>query len=165
MMAATPFFYAIGLGSNRGHGRLHQPRRLIAATIMRLGQEFELVAASPILDTAPLGPSTRRFANAAVLIATPLDPPALLGRLQRIERDFGRRRGRRGGARPLDLDLLLWSGGGWRSRRLALPHPALAERRFVLDPLGAIARDWRLPGGALRIRHLKARLTRRQPHA
>jgi 2-amino-4-hydroxy-6-hydroxymethyldihydropteridine diphosphokinase len=152
--------YAIGLGSNRGNGRCHDPRRLLVAALDRLAADVTLAAVSPIVATAALGPSRRRFANAAVLIETPLDPPRLLALLKRLERSFGRRRGLRWGARPLDLDILLWSGGRWQSAALSVPHPALAHRAFVLGPLGTIARDWRLPKSPLRIGHLEARLTR-----
>jgi 2-amino-4-hydroxy-6-hydroxymethyldihydropteridine diphosphokinase len=85
----------------------------------------------------------------------------MLARLKGFERDFGRRRGRRWGARVLDLDIVLWSGGAFRSRRLAIPHPRLGERKFVLGPLNAIAPNW--PIGSLRVRHLAERLARRAP--
>jgi 2-amino-4-hydroxy-6-hydroxymethyldihydropteridine diphosphokinase len=121
------------------------------------------LAAAAIRHTAPLGPSRRRFANAAALIASDLDPPALLARLQALERAFGRRRGQRWGARVLDLDIILWSGGAWAGPGLTLPHPAFRNRRFVLDPLLAIAPDWRDPLSGLGVRHLHARLTRSRP--
>lgn len=152
--------YAIGLGSNRGFGRCHDPRQVLAAALDRLAKEVRLVAISPIVATAALGPSRRHFANGAALIETPLDPPSVLALLKQIERAFGRRRGMRWGARPLDLDLLLWSGGRWQSAALAIPHRELEYRAFVLDPLKVIAGDWRLPGSSLRVRHLAARLTR-----
>lgn len=69
-------------------------------------------AAAPIMSSAPIGPSLRRYANSAVLIATDLPPDELLGLLKDIERRFGRsRRGQRWSSRVLDLDLVLWSGG------------------------------------------------------
>jgi 2-amino-4-hydroxy-6-hydroxymethyldihydropteridine diphosphokinase len=61
----------------------------------------------------------------------------------------------------LDLDLLLWSSGKYRSRRLTIPHPQIARRSFVLQPLAAIAPNWRV--GALSVVHLAARLARRAP--
>ena len=67
-------------------------------------------------------------------------------RVKAIERDFGRRPGKRWGARVLDLDLVAWSGGRFASRRLVIPHPRLASRDFVLGPLCAIAPGWRLVG-------------------
>jgi 2-amino-4-hydroxy-6-hydroxymethyldihydropteridine diphosphokinase len=150
--------YAIGLGSNRCHGRHGRPEQVLAAAIRRLAP----LASSPIIRTAPLGPSSRRFANAAILIRTPLAPPHLLVQLKEIERAFGRRRGRRWGARVLDLDILLWSGGRWTGRGLGIPHAHLHRRRFALDPLVQIAPDWTIPGYGT-VRQCWARLTRPRP--
>jgi 2-amino-4-hydroxy-6-hydroxymethyldihydropteridine diphosphokinase len=154
--------YAIALGSNRRHGRHGSPRAAVEAALDVIGGEMQLRARSTVIATPALGPAGRAFANAAALIETPLAPPALLARLKAIERDFGRRRGRRWGARVLDLDILLWSGGRWRDRRLIVPHPAFVQRLFVLAPLVRIAPKWRTPGGAT-VRQLHARLTRRAP--
>jgi 2-amino-4-hydroxy-6-hydroxymethyldihydropteridine diphosphokinase len=153
--------YALALGSNRRHGRYGEPRRVLTAAIEAIRQAgCTIVAVGPILATPPVGPGGRRFANGAAIIETALDPAALLRLLKRIEREFGRRRGRRWGPRVLDLDIALWSGGAFASRALAIPHPALGQRRFVLDPLAAIAGGWRLPRGGLRVRHLAARVAR-----
>jgi 2-amino-4-hydroxy-6-hydroxymethyldihydropteridine diphosphokinase len=86
----------------------------------------------------------------------------MLSRLKQIEREFGRRRGRRWGPRVLDLDIVLWSGGDWRSRRLAVPHPQLEKRGFVLQPLVSVSPFWRVRG-ALNVRHLAHRLARKRP--
>jgi len=142
--------YAIGIGSNR-RGRHGGPAEEVRAAIAAIGG---LVAASPVIGSAPLGPSIRRFANAAILIASDEPPPVLLARLKRIEAAFGRRSGRRWGARVIDLDILLWSGGIWRDRRLTVPHAALAERPFVLAPLTRIAPGWRHPVDGRSIRQL-----------
>jgi 2-amino-4-hydroxy-6-hydroxymethyldihydropteridine diphosphokinase len=79
-----------------------------------------------------------------------------------MEREFGRRRGRRWGTRVLDLDIIDWSGGRWRSRALNVPHPQAARRAFVIDPLASIAPGWRL-SGASTARQLAHRLARRRP--
>src|SRR5690606_32497421 len=105
-------------------------------------------------------PSIRRFANAAALIESDEAPPALLGRLKAIERAFGRRRGRRWGARVIDLDIILWSEGAWGDPDLVVPHPRFRERAFVLDPLALIAPRWRDPVSGLTVRHLRARAGR-----
>lgn len=164
MPATTgPTTYAIALGGNR-RGRAGPPERVLAAALAALGQgPGRLAAASPVTRSAPLGPSLRRFANAVVLLETSEAPEALLGRLKATERRFGRRRGRRWGQRALDLDLILWSGGGHRSRGLTIPHPAFAARAFVLDPLAAVAPLWRDPATGLTVRQLRARLLRRCP--
>ena len=153
--------YAIAIGSNRPHGRHGRPPQVVEAAIARLDADFGLFDASPILLNPAHGPGGRDYANAVALVESGLEPPEMLGRLKAIERDFGRRRGRRWGSRVLDLDIALWSGGKFRSRRLTIPHPQLARRGFVLQPLAAIAPDWSL--GPLSVRHLAARLARRAP--
>lgn len=122
-----------------------------------------IVDGSNLHTTRPLGPSARAYTNAVVLIETDLAPPALLAHLKAIERAYGRRRGRRWGARPLDLDIIGWSGGIWHSPTLGIPHAAFRRRRFVLAPLVEIAPDWRDPVTNLTARHLLARLDRKHP--
>ncbi|WP_310469178.1 2-amino-4-hydroxy-6-hydroxymethyldihydropteridine diphosphokinase [Sphingomonas sp.] len=161
-MAQTTHLYAIALGSNRPHGRHGRPAQVVAAAIARLEAEFGLFDASPILINPAHGGAGREFANAVAIVESALGPPAMLAALKAIERDFGRRGGRRWGARVLDLDLALWGGGRWRSRTLTVPHPRLATRDFVLAPLAAIAPNWRV-AGALTARQLAHRLARRAP--
>ena len=154
--------YAIAIGSNRPHGRHGRPAGVVEAAIARLDAEFGLFDASPIMLNPAHGGAGRDFANAVALVESDLEPLAVLDRLKAIERDFGRRRGRRWGPRVLDLDLVLWSGGKLRSRRLTIPHPELARRGFVLQPLASIAPGWRVER-ALAARHLAHRLARRAP--
>jgi len=156
------YLYAIAIGSNRPHGRHGRPPQVVEAAIARLDRDFGLFDASPIILNAAHGGAGRDFANAVALVESDLEPPEMLRRLKVIEREFGRRRGRRWGPRVLDLDIALWSGGKVRSRRLNIPHPQLARRSFVLGPLAAIAPNWRLRG-ALTVRHLAERLARRRP--
>ncbi|WP_337847947.1 2-amino-4-hydroxy-6-hydroxymethyldihydropteridine diphosphokinase [Sphingomonas sp.] len=153
-MSASTHHYVVALGSNR-RGRHGSPRQELAAAVAAIGG---VVAISPVIETAPLGPSRRRFANGAILVASTESPAELLARLKRIERDFGRRRGRRWDARVIDLDLILWSGGAWSSPGLTVPHPLFRQRSFVLRPLLAIVPDWRDPLTARTIRQLAARL-------
>jgi 2-amino-4-hydroxy-6-hydroxymethyldihydropteridine diphosphokinase len=154
--------YAIAIGSNRPHGRHGRPPQVVEAAIARLDQDFGLFDASPIILNPAHGGAGRDFANAVALVESDRDPVELLARLKAIERDFGRRRGKRWGARVLDLDIALWSGGRWRSRKLNIPHCRLEERQFVLQPLAAIAPGWRVRG-PLTARHLAHRLARRAP--
>lgn len=153
--------YVVALGSNRPgrHGGPVDELRAALAALAALGP----VRASPLAASAPVGPSTRRFANAVARVDTDLPPPALLARLKAIEQGFGRRRGRRWGARVIDLDIVLWSGGRWCSPGLTIPHAAFRERRFVLDPLAVLAPRWRDPAGWLTMRQLAARLTLPRP--
>lgn len=124
----------------------------------------EVIARSRTLTSRPIGPSQRSYANAAVGVQSALTPPALLGALQGIEDQFGRRRsGQRWRARVLDLDVLLWSGGIWQSETLCIPHRHMRERDFVLGPAQQIAGDWRDPLSCLSVAQLHARLTRARP--
>jgi 2-amino-4-hydroxy-6-hydroxymethyldihydropteridine diphosphokinase len=157
----VPHLYAIAIGSNRPHGRFGRPAGVVEAAFARLDEEFGLFDASPIVLNAAHGGAGRDFANAVALVESTLEPRDMLSRLKALEREFGRRAGRRWGPRVLDLDLVLWSGGKFRSRRLTVPHPELARRSFVLQPLSAIAPGWRV--GAVTIRHLAERLARRSP--
>jgi 2-amino-4-hydroxy-6-hydroxymethyldihydropteridine diphosphokinase len=157
----VPHLYAIAIGSNRPHGRHGRPSGVVEAAIARLDEEFALFDASPIILNPAHGGAGRDFANTVALVESDLDPPEMLRRLKQIEREFGRRPGRRWGPRVLDLDLVLWSGGTWKSRCLIVPHPQLTKRSFVLSPLAAIAPGWRV--GSLTIRHLAERLAHRRP--
>lgn len=141
------------------------PANVIATALAVLEREgLVLEAISPTITSSPLGPSQRCFANAAAIVTATLEPPVLLGLLQRVERDFGRRkRGRRWRARPLDLDIVLWSGGIWMSEGLTIPHREFRHRTFVLGPAAAIAADWRDPATGRSLRQLHARLTRHRP--
>lgn len=161
-MPRATHLYAIAIGSNRAHGRFGRPSRVVAAAILRLDEEFGLFDASPILLNPAHGGAGRDFANAVAMVESDASPPEVLSALKAIEREFGRRRGRRWGDRVLDLDIAAWSGGGWNSRGLTVPHSRLEERGFVLGPLAAVAPGWRLRG-ALTARHLAHRLARGRP--
>jgi len=161
-MGRATHLYAIGIGSNRRHGRFGRPAGVVEAAIARLDQDFGLFDASPIVLNPAHGRAGREFANAVALIESDLEPPTMLRQLKAIEREYGRRRGRRWGCRVLDLDVVAWSGGKWRSRLLEIPHPALETRSFVIGPLAAIAPNWPVRG-ALAARHLAHRLARRAP--
>lgn len=107
-----------------------------------------IVARSSFYRTEPVGVAHQPpFVNAAVTLVADLDPEALLDVLLAIERRYGRDRasGTPNGPRTLDLDLLILGDLVVISPRLTLPHPALAERRFVLAPLCEIAPNLRHP--------------------
>lgn len=156
-MPGSSHVYAIAVGSNR-RGRHGDPRAEVAAALDALDG-----LASPIMASAPVGPSTRTFANAVTLVATDAEPRALLTRLKAMERAAGRRAGRRWGARVLDLDIVAWSGGVYGDEALTIPHVAFRERAFVLAPLLAVAPRWRDPVTGRTMRQLHARLTRPRP--
>jgi len=162
IISKRPHLYAIAIGSNRRHIRHGLPTGVVAGAIAELDAVFGLFAASPIIINPAIGGAGREFANAVALVETSLEPGPMLAALKTIERDFGRRPGKRWGARVLDLDLVTWSGGRFASRRLVIPHPRLASRDFVLGPMTIISPDWRLVG-ALTARHLAARHAKRRP--
>ena len=157
-MADTTHLYALALGSNRPLSTYRTPVRLVEEAATLIGEQARVMAVSPTIPTPPLGPSLRVFANGALLVESALPPPAMLAFLQSVETRLGRRRHRRWGARSIDIDIILWSGGAWRDRALTIPHAACRDRAFVLTPLMAVASGWRDPVTGLAVRHLHARL-------
>ena len=69
----------------------------------------------------------------------------LLTRIGRVERELGRVRTRRNGPRTIDIDILFYGAAKVETARLEIPHPRMAERRFVLAPLAELAPDLRHP--------------------
>ena len=161
----APQRYLIALGSNQRHHRYGAPAAVLRAALAALETAcISIEATSRIVASAPLGPSRRRYANAAAVISSGLTPDDLLAALKAVERNFGRKpRAARWSARVLDLDIVLWSGGAWSSPSLELPHAAFRARAFVLIPARTVAPEWRDPHTALTIRQLAARLTRPRP--
>ena len=101
---------------------------------------------SPFFETEPEGYADQRpFLNAVAEIRTGLAPAEILAATRDIERRGGRTRTFRNGPRTLDIDLLDVGGEVVASRPLTLPHPRMHLRRFVLEPLSAIAPRWRHP--------------------
>lgn len=135
------------------------PRAIIHAAMVALDiPPLSVVARAPVIMTRPIGPSMRSYTNSVVIVTSPLAPHGMLDRLQAIEQRFHRRRFRRWGDRTLDLDLILWSGGGVKSRRLTIPHATFRMRDFVLRPLLAIAPRWHDPVTGLTVAQLLGRL-------
>jgi len=131
----------IGLGSNLD-SPAGSPIATLAAAIARLRNLGEITAQSSVYETEPVGFTQQpRFLNAAVALAADISPLELLQQLLAIEREFGRDRRLTlsKGPRTLDLDLLLVGNTVAAGAQLTLPHPAIAERRFVLAPLAEIA--------------------------
>ncbi|HET9335609.1 MAG TPA: 2-amino-4-hydroxy-6-hydroxymethyldihydropteridine diphosphokinase [Sphingomicrobium sp.] len=161
-MRQAMHLYAIAIGSNRRHVRYGRPAGVVEAAIARLDAEFDLFDASPILLNKAVGGAGRDFANAVALVESELGPLEMLAELKNLEREFGRRPGKRWGERILDLDLAAWDGSRFVTRRLTIPHPRLRQRDFVLGPLAAIAPGWKIDG-SLAVRHLASRLGKRRP--
>ena len=131
----------IGLGSNLG-----DREAALWGALMLLGED--VVAVSSFRETDPVGYLDQpRFLNAAAALETELEPRALLERLLEVERELGRTRdGPRFGPRTIDLDLLLYGDRVIDEPGLVVPHPRLAERRFVLEPLAELDPDLVVPG-------------------
>lgn len=85
------------------------------------------------------------FLNAVVAIETSLFPMQLLGRIRKIESEMGRRRVTPKGPRNIDIDILFYGRSLIDTSELRVPHPRIAERAFVLEPLAEIAPDFRHP--------------------
>ncbi|MFN2354251.1 MAG: 2-amino-4-hydroxy-6-hydroxymethyldihydropteridine diphosphokinase [Desulfopila sp.] len=152
----------IGLGSNIGDG---------VNTLQRAWREIDsmakisaLVLSSPYLSE-PVGmTSDNWFTNAVGALQTDLDPTELLESLQIVETDFGRRRDAALPGyqdRTLDLDILYFDDYVRKSASLTLPHPCLAERLFVLEPLADVAGDFKDPVDGMTAAHKLAQLQQR----
>ncbi|MEK7361972.1 MAG: 2-amino-4-hydroxy-6-hydroxymethyldihydropteridine diphosphokinase, partial [Pseudomonadota bacterium] len=109
--------------------------------------QAQLLAASSLYRSAALGHADQPdFVNAVAQISTGLAPQALLAALLAIEKRFGRERSFANAPRTLDLDLLLYDEQNIDEPGLAVPHPRMHERAFVLAPLVEIAPDCVIPG-------------------
>lgn len=140
----------IGLGSNLGDrgATIHRALELLGAD-----DDIEITAVSSLVETDPVGYEDQpRFLNGAAALRTELSARDLLERMFGVERELGRTRtGPRFGPRTIDLDLLLYGQESIDEPGLRIPHPRLAERRFVLEPLAELDKDLQVPGrGAVR---------------
>jgi 2-amino-4-hydroxy-6-hydroxymethyldihydropteridine diphosphokinase len=137
----------VGLGSNLGD-RDTTIRRAVELLGGRPG--IEVVAVSTLRETDPVGYEDQpRFLNGAVALEVDLTARALLGELLAVERRLGRDRAgeARWGPRTIDLDLLLYGDETVDEPGLTVPHPRLAERLFVLEPLYELEPGLTLPDG------------------
>ncbi|MEM7207367.1 MAG: 2-amino-4-hydroxy-6-hydroxymethyldihydropteridine diphosphokinase [Pseudomonadota bacterium] len=124
----------IGIGSNLGNPQTQVERAINA---LRAIEHSELTDVSPLYRTAPMGqPGQDDYINAAACLLTGLAAEELLDALQAIENAQGRvRDGTRWGSRTLDLDILLFGDQVIATERLRVPHPEIANRAFVMEPL------------------------------
>ena len=138
--------------------RAGTPEQTLAAAMEEMCAAGRVLARSSLYRTEPMncgpmnyGPvdwsAQPAFVNAAALVETDLEAEALLDFLLALERRYGRDRRQEApkGPRTLDLDLLLFGDERVETPRLRVPHPSLAERRFVLAPLAEIAPEMRHP--------------------
>ncbi len=133
----------LGLGSNLG-----DRAEMLTLAITRLGAAGLVPAAvSPVFETEPQGRRDQGwFLNCVIAIETDLDPAEILRRAQSVETSLGRKHVLHWGPRTIDIDLLLVGDRILRTPELALPHPRLTERAFVLVPLAHLDPNLIIPG-------------------
>jgi 2-amino-4-hydroxy-6-hydroxymethyldihydropteridine diphosphokinase len=131
----------LSLGSNLG-----EREENLRAAIDRLGELGEVTAVSSFYETEPVDFTAQPwFVNCAVALRTELMPNLFLSKIQMIEQQMGRRRIQPKGPRNIDIDILLFGDSVISTPELQIPHPAMHERRFVLEPLAEIAPEVRHP--------------------
>jgi 2-amino-4-hydroxy-6-hydroxymethyldihydropteridine diphosphokinase len=138
----------LGLGSNLGDREQH-----LREALARLeARELRILRTSPVYETEPVGgPAQECYLNLVVEAETELLPLQLLARTARIERMLGRVRTVRNGPRTIDIDILLYGRARITAPQLEVPHPRMAERRFVLAPLADLAPNLRHPATHLTV--------------
>jgi 2-amino-4-hydroxy-6-hydroxymethyldihydropteridine diphosphokinase len=125
----------LSLGSNVGDREAH-----LRDALARLAAEGRVIAVSSFYETEPVEFTSQPwFLNCAVAIETDQTPEQLMSTLLQIEEEMGRRRVQKKGPRSIDIDILLFDDLVMDSKEVTIPHPAMHERRFVLDPLAEIA--------------------------
>ena len=130
-------------------------QNLRRAIQMLTAADIHVRRVSPLYETEPRDLVQQPwFLNLAVEIETRLFPMQLLTRLQKIERELGRRRTISKGPRTIDIDILLYGNLALNGEKLTIPHPRMEERRFVLEPLAEIAPDMRHPVSRATIREM-----------
>ena len=131
----------LSLGSNLGDrsGNLQ-------GALARLEALGKVVAVSSLYETEPVDLAAQPwFLNCAVKLDTEKMPKQLLGNILELEQEMGRRRNLQKGPRTIDVDILLFGTSIVETLGLTIPHPALHQRRFVLEPLAEIAPEVRHP--------------------
>ena len=142
----------IGLGANAGDPlcQCRQAReRIVAWPEVACARSSSLYRSEAhLLPTQTPDASRQWYVNAVLEIETPLSAPVIFTRLTQIEVDLGRDLSQKGAwlPRPIDLDLLAYDDLILKTPTLILPHPRIAERRFVLAPWAELAPQWRHPG-------------------
>jgi 2-amino-4-hydroxy-6-hydroxymethyldihydropteridine diphosphokinase len=141
----------LSLGSNLGNreGKLQEAARQLQA----LGR---VAAVSSFYETEPVEFTEQPwFLNCAVALETALKPQELMTAILGIEKAMGRQRVQKKGPRVIDIDILLFRDVALDSAEVTIPHPAMHERRFVLEPLAEIAPEARHPVLNKTIRELR----------
>lgn len=133
----------IGFGSNVGD-RVDFCDR--AVTLLSLLPHSRLQGVSLLYETEPvrdqIDPGEGWFLNGVVQLETNITPRSLLSTLQEIERALDRDEDNRSGPRTIDLDILFYGEHVIKEPGLAIPHPRLHQRRFVLMPMNELDPLW-----------------------
>lgn len=141
----------LSLGSNLGDREAN-----LRDAIQRLAALGEILAVSSFYETEPVDFARQPwFLNCAVALATEKMPKQFLVAVQGIEKAMGRQRNQPKGPRVIDLDILLFGNSIVGTANLTIPHPALHQRRFVLEPLAEIAPEQRHPVFKRSVRELR----------
>ena len=141
----------LSLGSNVGDRAAN-----LKAAIDRLGALGKVKAVSSFYETEPVEFAAQPwFLNCVVEMTTEKMPEQLLAAILDAEKEMGRRRVQKKGPRTLDIDILLFGNSIVKARGLTIPHPAMHQRRFVLEPLAEIAPDVWHPVFKRTVRELK----------
>jgi 2-amino-4-hydroxy-6-hydroxymethyldihydropteridine diphosphokinase len=151
----------LSIGSNMGDRDAHLVR-----TLERLASvDIRVVRASAVYETEPRDvPDQPWFLNQVVEIETSLFPRQLLTRLLKIEQAMGRVRNAPKGPRTMDIDILFYSDAIVSTPDLEIPHPRLADRRFVLEPLTELAPEFRHPRTRKTVREMLAAVIHQKVH-
>jgi len=131
----------LGIGSNVGDRQDNVDRAL---GLLKEIPEIRIDAVSELVETDPVGgpADQEKYLNGCLKIDTDLMPLELLSKLKMIERRLGRVKSPPDSPRPMDLDILFYDDVVIsEGKSLTIPHPRMAERRFVLEPLNQIAPD------------------------
>lgn len=132
----------LALGSNLGDRVANLREAIVGLTKAGLA----VTAVSSIYETRAMYKTDQPdFLNLVVEAKTQLLPKVMIRRLQKIERELGRRRLMANGPRTIDIDVLLFGRFVIQTPELTVPHPRMEERRFVLEPLAEIAASVRHP--------------------
>jgi 2-amino-4-hydroxy-6-hydroxymethyldihydropteridine diphosphokinase len=150
---------ALALGANVGD-RLAALR----AAIDGLKPYVAITAKSPVYETAAAYVAGQpAFLNAALVGETKLEPLVLLRAVKDLENDLGRMPTFHYGPRAIDIDIIFYGDESVALPELAIPHPRVAEREFVLRPLSDIAPSWRHPQSGLAVKEMLARVEGNSP--
>ncbi|MGH9497590.1 MAG: 2-amino-4-hydroxy-6-hydroxymethyldihydropteridine diphosphokinase [Terriglobales bacterium] len=125
----------LSLGSNLGDRAAN-----LRDAILRLGMLGKILKISSFYETEPVEFTAQPwFLNCAAELETEETPQQLMAHILEIEEQMGRKRAQKKGPRTIDIDILLFAGSTVEANGLTIPHPALHQRRFVLEPLAEIA--------------------------